>query len=304
MVGALSHVKSNPIPDFTGTFTGFNSQGSTTTIAASNVVRPSDWNSAHNVFLTLSGNTAGQSTVSGTNIVLEGGSNITLSAITAAGGATIQLQGPNPPNRSFQEIMQGERFTTAMALSATQITNRPVFMPFWMDGTGLQLNTMRFIMSYAGSSNRSLGGTFNAGIYRAVNSTQLSLLASDSVSYSITASSQSSAYNGAGPLDFTGMSTHTFTQEGRYVVGFMIEPVSANATWMAASLYGADVFPVLSRHFIANTTSATASNSNVFPFWGAYSTTTGVLPGTVHATQINGGNSASLVDLYVVLKEI
>jgi len=43
------------------------------------LVRPSDWNSSHIQAWTLSGNTSGNSTVSGTEIVLQGGSNITLS---------------------------------------------------------------------------------------------------------------------------------------------------------------------------------------------------------------------------------
>jgi hypothetical protein len=59
---AISHVKSITIADGTDT----------------NIVRPSDWNSAHNMFFTLSGNTNNASTVSGQNIVLSGGPNITL----------------------------------------------------------------------------------------------------------------------------------------------------------------------------------------------------------------------------------
>jgi hypothetical protein len=75
---AVSHVKNVTVAD--GTNAG--------------IVRPSDWNSAHYQYLTLDGNTAGQSTVSGSNIVWAGGNNITLSAngstvsiVAAAGGA-------------------------------------------------------------------------------------------------------------------------------------------------------------------------------------------------------------------------
>jgi hypothetical protein len=77
---AVSHVKNNIIADFTGTVTVFNSAGSTQTVEASQLVRPSDWNSAHNQYLTLSGNTAGASTMSGSNIIMQGGNNVTLSA--------------------------------------------------------------------------------------------------------------------------------------------------------------------------------------------------------------------------------
>jgi len=79
---AVSHIKSDTIADFTGTFTGFNSQGSTTTIAATDLVRPSDWNSVHNQFYTLSGNTSNASTASGTNVVLQGSNGITLAGST------------------------------------------------------------------------------------------------------------------------------------------------------------------------------------------------------------------------------
>jgi hypothetical protein len=88
---AVSHVKSNAIADFTGTVTVFNSLGATATTQATALVRPSDWNSAHNQYMTIAGNTAGASTISGTNIVLQGGNNVTLSA----NASTIIFSGPD-----------------------------------------------------------------------------------------------------------------------------------------------------------------------------------------------------------------
>ena len=70
---AISHVFSNQIADGTNT----------------NIVRPSDWNSAHNQYYTLSGNTLGASTVSGTNVVFQGSGNISLSGT----GRTIVIYG-------------------------------------------------------------------------------------------------------------------------------------------------------------------------------------------------------------------
>ena len=43
----VTHAKSNTIADWSGTVTVGNSTGGTTTMAASDMVRPSDWNSAH-----------------------------------------------------------------------------------------------------------------------------------------------------------------------------------------------------------------------------------------------------------------
>ena len=74
---AIQHVFSNAIADGTNT----------------NIVRPSDWNSHHNNNVTLSGNTLGVATVSGTNIVFAGGPNVTLSAAQGANAATISFSG-------------------------------------------------------------------------------------------------------------------------------------------------------------------------------------------------------------------
>jgi hypothetical protein len=51
----ISHAKSNTIGDMTGTVTGWNNSGASTTFLATNLVRPSDWNSAHQLTLSLTG---------------------------------------------------------------------------------------------------------------------------------------------------------------------------------------------------------------------------------------------------------
>ena len=97
---AVSHVFSNAVANWTGTATVFNSQGSTTTVAATALVRPQDWNSVHNQFSTLTGNTSLNSTASGTNIVLQGVGGITLVGstntigISANPGVTYQYFDP------------------------------------------------------------------------------------------------------------------------------------------------------------------------------------------------------------------
>lgn len=66
---AVSHIKSDTIANWTGTVTVSDSQGSSSTVAATDLVRPTDWNSVHNEFFTLTGNTTLSSTASGTNVV-------------------------------------------------------------------------------------------------------------------------------------------------------------------------------------------------------------------------------------------
>jgi hypothetical protein len=96
---AVSHIFTSPVADFTGTVTVFDSNGQTATTNATALVRPSNWNSVHNQFVTISGNTAGASTASGTNLVLQGGNNVTLSVtdqtiiFSASQSQSVQTQG-------------------------------------------------------------------------------------------------------------------------------------------------------------------------------------------------------------------
>ena len=115
MVGilmAISHVKSNAIGDFTGTVTVLNSLGLPTTAAATDLVRPSDWNSVHNQFYTLSGNTSNASTASGTNVVLQAAGNITLvgstDTIVISGGPVIGGWEPIPMGNNSTFSSQGQ----------------------------------------------------------------------------------------------------------------------------------------------------------------------------------------------------
>ena len=82
---SIVHAKSNTVGDFTGTVTVYNSAGSTVTANATDLVRPSDWNSAHSLVYALGGNTAGSSQLSGTDIRFDGGANLTISADTLNG---------------------------------------------------------------------------------------------------------------------------------------------------------------------------------------------------------------------------
>lgn len=119
---AVSHNKSLTQADFTGTITAFDSNASTLTIAATNIVRPSDWNSQHNFFLSLSGNTAGSSSAQGTNLVFAGGPFMTLSMVTAAGAATLSFSGlPDTPYVSRYTEFGFDGNTTTIGLTA--ITN-------------------------------------------------------------------------------------------------------------------------------------------------------------------------------------
>lgn len=296
----ITHAFSNTVGDATGTITIWNG-ATTSTVPATAVPRPSDWNSQHALQFTLAGNTTNASTVSGTAVPFRGAGGVSVGG--SAGSLVISGPGALPP-RYQVEVIPGERMTTVAALSATAYSNRPLFQPFWMDGTGLQPNTARFMMSFGASSNRSLIGTFIIGVYSAANSTQMTLLASDSASFSSTATASSASWNGVAWFDFTGMSNTTFNAEGRYALAFMVRPNAADVSNMPVSLYGADPIPVVSRMFSNNATSAMNATYQMVPFYGAYSTTTASMPGTVALSQINGGSSVSAVEYWAALRQV
>lgn len=85
---AISHAFSNTVADATGTITVWNG-ATTASVAATDVVRPSNWNSAHNVGYTISGNTTNASTASGTDVVLSAGPGIVMGGSTG----TLVVQG-------------------------------------------------------------------------------------------------------------------------------------------------------------------------------------------------------------------
>jgi len=222
------------------------------------------------------------------------GSTITASAAGGGGAA---------PNRRYIEVMQGERLTTIRNLSETVFSRRPIFMPFWLDGTGLEVSTVRLMVSGAASSNRSLQASFGVALYSAADATQLSLFGTASLGYNITASSQSSVWNGPRLMDFTGM-TGTMSTEGRWVLALSVSATTHNATFCNVPIYGADNMPSLSGYLVGGTSAATNATNQVLPFWGVYSATSAGFPATVGLTQINGGNSASLLDAYAIIKEL
>ena len=74
---SIKHAFSNTQLDAALTVTVWNGV-TTASVAATDLVRPSDWNGGHNQLFTLTGNTNNASTASGTNVVFEGAGAITL----------------------------------------------------------------------------------------------------------------------------------------------------------------------------------------------------------------------------------
>ena len=137
---AVSHVKSNTIADWTGTVTVGDSAGGTSTVAATNLVRPGDWNSAHNQLYTLAGNTTLSSTASGTNIVFGATGNLSV----YASNSTIFFSGPQRDVLSFFQNVPAINATTTVSVGGD---SRNYVFPFLMPQDG-SFSYLRMPMSW------------------------------------------------------------------------------------------------------------------------------------------------------------
>jgi hypothetical protein len=318
MVGALSHVKNVTIADFTGTFTGFNSQGSTTTINATDIVRPTDWVSAHNAFLTLSGNTAGQSTMSGTNIVLAGGLGIVLSATTAAGAATVSV-GLLGIVTGLPVVIPGSTGTQsrgAMGTSSASLFLYPFFLDNYVAFNAIRMLQTHSLVSSTISGQQTISSRW--GIFT-LNVETLSLLTSFSLSQAWTQSSVSGTVSfatttltsgyGYGTSSFSttalgqslfgtafprivdlvlSSSALTFSP-GRYWLGLLQVQSSSSANiGLSSGHYGNVIATQMTQGLAGGVSVSNTTDYRIrLPGFGVYTVTQTSMPGNVPLTQIN-----------------
>lgn len=119
---------------------------------ATSVVRPSDWNSAHSQVMTLAGNTAGASTVSGTNVIFQGGNNVTLSANQAAGVATIVFSGPT-------QSVQTQASGNIVGSGFTSTTTAGVNVVGTLNSQGLSMAVPQYITTFQNDLTSGRAGT-------------------------------------------------------------------------------------------------------------------------------------------------
>lgn len=188
---AVSHIFTNPTADWTGTVTLFNSQGSTTTAAASAIVKPSDWNSVHNQYYTLSGNTTNASTASGSNVVYSAaGPTLTL------GGSTGTVVFSTPPWVSSMEFPPEGPNATNINISTNSgsvsyavefFVKQPISASFLRFPATMATNSTTLATTAASmSASAELYSTWNAVVYTqgtGASSRSLISVASGSAAY-------------------------------------------------------------------------------------------------------------------------
>lgn len=272
---AISHVKSNAVADWTGTVTVFDSQGSTATAAATNLVRPVDWNSGHNQFYTLSGNTNNASTASGTNVVLQGVGAVTLAGSTG----TIGISVANPVTHKMFSI-PGEATLQNQGQSSLHI--QPLMLP------NVQHDHIGFYLLFSNNTNSTGSVTISqwVGLYTR-NASTLSLLSSTSTSRGHTFSGTGGDFSlQHGMRALTIPWTNTITQ-GDYWLGVISRTTSGGAN--------ATLSQVLRSEQASGFSGVLGVASDNSAQWvlglGTYSTNTTGIPNSIAFSEI-GGNAA------------
>jgi|SRR5882672_890677 len=166
---SISHHKNLTMADFTGTVTVFNSQASTTTIAATDIARPSDWNLGHDQLFTLSGNTTQNNTASGVNVIFSGAG-----AYLSIGGSSDTLAFSTPPHVSSMEFPpEGPNGTAVISTNSGSVSyalafnmKQPISASFLRVAVSMATNSTTLATTGASmSASVELRGTWNAVIY-------------------------------------------------------------------------------------------------------------------------------------------
>ncbi len=279
---SIVHAKSVTVADFTGTVTAHNSQGSTTTVAASDLARPSDWNSGHNQLFTLSGNTAGNSTVSGTNVILQGGNNITLSGtgstivIEGGGGGAGQTYNYFNPKDGYVQVAgaQGNATMHIQPMRAPNVTYDRWVVPF--------------NVTNATNSTGTVTVSVGLALYTRNNST-LSMYDSTSGTFAVTFSGtvNNSTYSG---LRYFTIGDTSSIPENQYYLGVWYRTTTGGANATVNQV----LVSQMNSNFVGYFGSANNATNQYTRGLGHYSATfSTALPQSVAFSQING--TASIV---------
>jgi hypothetical protein len=285
---AVSHIFSNAVADWTGTVTVFNSAGATTTAAASAIVRPSDWNSAHNQFYTLTGNTTGNSTASGTNVIFAGSGGVSVGGST---GSIVISANPFVTHDGYDPFITGLLNICASEYASGSFFIRPVSVPY------LEFDRVGCRVFHSNTSNSSGSWTVTQlfGVYTK-NVSTLSLLSSASYTTAITGSGTQGIFSSVGGQRLLTMGlTGTLTEGDYWVgVGMRTSTAGANCTIRGIGLQQASGSSAVSYSGLFNV----ASNATAQPALGqgVYTATTAAIPNSIAFSQINGtlsGNSTA-----------
>lgn len=279
----IDHVKSLTIGDMTGTVTVNNSAGGTATVAATDLVRPADWNSAHEQVVYISGNTAGQSSYGpATNVVFGFSNDMTGSLSTAASGATVWFQESGARWNEFRPYDEAARQAIQYGQSTMHVW--PVNIP------DVAFSYIGIPLIYSNASNSSNSHTISLtfALYTR-NSQSFGTIHSTSYTTAMSASgsvgTNGAAFQGNRELRLAWTSTIT---AGRYYQAFLSKT--------ASNAGGCSISNVVASNWASAYSGPFGVASNATQQWfeaaGIYSAQTAGIPATFNASDLVGSTSS------------
>ena len=266
------------------------------------------------------GNTAGNTGVTGTRLVLVGTGPISLSQTTGAAGATLSVNAPATSSLSATGNIQistngstisiGDGALTAdfidnmvgtsssfehsnAALNIYPLNPANKVFPAYMNASTMFLDISGTV-STAAAFTRSL----SVGFYTRVNSTQLSLMASASTSWGTNAGNMNINDSMAGRRWVTIHSTQfnnapSFSAGSDYFVGYWHRSSGGSQTFA----YIGGILPYLTgvRSGFMSAASATNTTNANYPFLGNYSVSfSTAMPSALAASDVNKSNATAI----------
>lgn len=215
----ITHALSLTVADATGTATIWNGT-TTSTIAATGVPRPGDWNAKHALQFTFGGNTTNASTVSGTAVPFAGTGGI---SIGGSNGSVLFSVGQNATVSTYVPYFPASTSSQTLGAKGTSTASALVFpVPVYED---IAFNAMRILYSasyvtstISGQQSISSGWglyTNNAGTLSQISSGSFSLamtVSSVSATINLPTSTNTAGYT-------TGSLTITTTAQGQSLIG-------------------------------------------------------------------------------------
>lgn len=254
------------------------------------------------------GNTAGATGLTGTQLVLVGSNNITLSQTTGANGATVTISGLPTPTLSYYDILGDMKGSATSQWRAPATANGtwfffPINSPMDVFPGNMTASTIRMDMSGSNTVTTASTGSWTLSMSMAIytlNGSTLSLLNSGSTSMGSGAAnaSNSSLYHG-----FRWLTMHSSQ--------FSVAPVFTRDEYWGAIAFRssgeAKLMSMLGGQFAAvgsanrsgflGVGSSTGSSTMIeYPFLGMYTATSTAPPTSVTKGQIARANNTGSVN--------
>ena len=234
---AVSHAKQDPRGNVTGTLTVFNSQGTRTATTATDLIQPMDWNSAHQQFITLSGNTAGASSAAtATKVAFAGNPGARMGLSTAAGAATMWFSRVEPIVNMYEYEPHN---LGGMITNSSLGQNNLYFVPFYVR-KGVYASRVNFFVSVAGTlsagnNTKRAGNTLSCAIYsrHLASQEKISLMWSGTFGIQASASSHTNVTftNVVGILASNAVSTTRWSSNATDASTYVLNSVNGYRVW-------------------------------------------------------------------------